>query len=141
MQNNQLWIKNHVESEDASIASQMAKGWIAMDVVGFLCVVDVPVACYKVDVLNAATYLNQIHIFEWYVVRCDFENGFQKDICLKEIGLCAQNMLTFLGSIVNIIDGDLYDHLYMSMKIFTLIMDKIFIRALKSIRKVATALI
>ena len=74
MQNNQLWIKIHVESEDTSIASPMAKGWIAMDVVGFWRVVDVPVACYKVDVLNSATYRNKIHIFEGYVVRCDFEN-------------------------------------------------------------------
>ena len=31
-------------------------------------------------------------------------------ICDQEIGLCAQNMLTILGSILNIIDGDLYDN-------------------------------
>jgi hypothetical protein len=35
---------------------------------------------YKVDVLNSATYRNKIHIFEGYVVRCDFKNGFQTDI-------------------------------------------------------------
>ena len=98
-----------------------------MDVVGFWRVADVPVACYKVDVLNSATYRIKIRIFKGYVVRCDFENGFQADICLQEIGICVQNMLTILGSIVNIISGDLYDHLYMSTRIFTLIMDKIFI--------------
>ena len=43
----------------------------------------------------------------------------------KEIGLCAQNMTTVLNSIVNIIGGDLYDHL-MSTKIFTLNMNEIF---------------
>ena len=61
------------------------------------------------------------------MVRCGFKSGHQKDImCLKEIGPHAQNMLTILGSIVNIILGDLYDHL-MSMRIFTLMMNKIFI--------------
>jgi hypothetical protein len=48
-----------------------------------------------------------------------------KKMCLKEIGLCVQNMITALGSIVNIIGGDLYDHL-MSTINFTLIMNKIF---------------
>ena len=39
------------------------------------------------------------------MVRCGSKNGHQKDMCLKEIGLRAQNMLTILGSIVNIIGG------------------------------------
>ena len=34
------------------------------------------------------------------------KNGHQKDMCLKEIGLHAQNMLIVLGSIVNIIGED-----------------------------------
>ena len=29
----------------------------------------------------------------------------KKDLCLKEIGLCAQNMITILSSIVNMIGG------------------------------------
>ena len=37
-------------------------------------------------------------IYEWYVVRCGSKNGHQNDMCLKEIGLHAQNMLTILGS-------------------------------------------
>ena len=55
-------------------------------------------------------------------------------MCLEEIGLRAQNMLTILSGIVNIIymGGDMYDHL-MSTRIFTLIMHKIFKRALKII--------
>ena len=44
----------------------------------------------------------------------------------KEIGLRAQNLLTILGSVVNIIGGDQYDHLMISI-IFTLITNKIFI--------------
>ena len=39
----------------------------------------------------------------WYMVRCGSKNGHQKDICLKQIGLCAQNMVTVLGSIDNMI--------------------------------------
>jgi hypothetical protein len=44
-------------------------------------------------------------IFEWYVVRCGSENGQQKYICSKQIGLCAQDMLAVLGSIGNVIAG------------------------------------
>ena len=43
--------------------------------------------------------------FEWYVVGCGSKNGYQKDVCLKEIGLRAQNMITILGSIVDVIGG------------------------------------
>ena len=45
------------------------------------------------------------------MVRCGFKNGYQKGMCLKEIGVHAQNIVFILGSIVNIIEGDLYDHL------------------------------
>ena len=31
--------------------------------------------------------------------------GYQKDMCLKEIRLCAKNIITFLRSIVNKIGG------------------------------------
>ena len=51
-------------------------------------------------------------------------------MCLKEIGLCAQNMITILGAIVNITGGHLHDHL-MNMRIFTLIMGKIYMWASK----------
>ena len=36
-------------------------------------------------------------MFEWDVVRCGSKNGHQNDTCLKELGLCAQNMLTIIG--------------------------------------------
>ena len=61
-------------------------------------------------------------------------------MCLEEIELLAQSVLTNLGLIFNISGEDLYGH-FMSMRIFTLIMNKIFIRALKVMRKVATTLI
>ena len=34
--------------------------------------------------------LNQTPRFEWYVVRCGSKNEHRKDMCLREIGLCAQ---------------------------------------------------
>jgi hypothetical protein len=37
------------------------------------------------------------------VVKCTTKNGHQKDMCLKGNGLHVQNMLTIVGSIVNII--------------------------------------
>ena len=40
------------------------------------------------------------------MVRCRSKNGHHKDImCLKKIGVCAQNLSTSLGSIVNIMVG------------------------------------
>jgi hypothetical protein len=51
------------------------------------------------------TYLNQTPIFEWYVIRWGSKNAYWKDMCSKKIGLCGQNMITILGSIVNMIGG------------------------------------
>lgn len=57
----------------------------------------------------------------------------------KENGLCSQNMKSILGSIVNRIEEDQYDHLT-SMGTFTLVTDKIFLRAPKLVLvKVAMA--
>ena len=44
-------------------------------------------------------------MFEWYVVRYGSRNWYQKDTCLKQIGLYAQNRLTILGSTANMIGG------------------------------------
>ena len=57
---------------------------------------------------DSVIYLNQRPIFYCYVVKCDFKNRYQKDMWAKEFGLCAQNVIIILGSIVNIIGGDLY---------------------------------
>ena len=55
---------------------------------------------------------------------------------LKEIISHAQNTITILGSIINIMEGGgvLYDCL-LSMRTFTLIMNKIFIQAPQFMRK------
>ena len=61
-------------------------------------------------------------------------------MCSKDIGLRVQNVMTVLSLIVNIIDGDLlYDH-FMSIRIFTLMINEIFIRALNIMRKTTMTL-
>jgi hypothetical protein len=76
----------------------------------------------------------------WFRVDwCSFKNKHLKDMCSREIGLHAQNMTTITSSIVSIIRGDFHDHL-MSMRIFTLNMNKVCMGAPKIYRKVATAL-
>lgn len=56
---------------------------------------------FKVDVHNPIMYLDWISIFERYEVRC----GSKKTMCLKHIEPCAQNMVTIMSSIANIIGG------------------------------------
>jgi hypothetical protein len=87
----------------------------------------------KVDVPNSITYLNQTPIFEWHVIRCDSNNISKKTRDWKESGLCAQNLIIILSSTVKS-----HAHL-MHMRIFTMRMYKIFIRAPKIMRKVALA--
>lgn len=53
---------------------------------------------------NFVTYLNQTPITKWYVVRCG-SKGSQKNMLLKEIGLCDPIMVSILGSIFNFIGG------------------------------------
>ena len=36
---------------------------------------------FKVDMPNLFTYLNNIFVSKWYVVRCCFTNGSPNDIC------------------------------------------------------------
>ena len=59
--------------------------------------------------------------------RCGSKNGHQKGImCLNEIGLHAQSMVTIIFFNSQHDHGGLFDHL-MSRRIFTLIMNKIYI--------------
>ena len=37
------------------------------------------------------------------MVRCGLKNKYKKDMCLKDIGLHTQKMITILGSIVKIL--------------------------------------
>ena len=72
-------------------------------------------------------YSSYMDTYVWAV--CGSKNRHQKDMWFKEIGLRAQNLLTVLGSIVNVIvgggrgKGNLYYH-STSTRIFTLMMNK-----------------
>ena len=50
------------------------------------------------------TDLNHTPKSQWCAVRCRSKNGHKKHMCLKEIELSAQNVLTILNSIVNIVE-------------------------------------
>jgi len=50
-------------------------------------------------------------MFKWYVVWSGPKNKYQKEMCLKEIGQRAQNMMTILDSISQHNRGNLHDHL------------------------------
>ena len=69
--------------------------------------------------------------FTWYVVGWGSKNGHHKNVCLKEIRLCAKNMINILSSIINIIvffvfffggGAGLYQHL-MRTRMLTLKMN------------------
>ena len=61
--------------------------------------------CSKVDTHKSNIAIIRIPIVEWYVVRCKSKIWHQKDMCSKEIGLCAQNMLTIVAPVMNMICG------------------------------------
>ena len=63
-------------------------------------------------------------IFEWYVVKYGSENQHQKDMRVIKIGLCAQNMLPILSSILNMCWGDLYDYVITTRAFTLIIMNK-----------------
>ena len=59
-----------------------------------------------VDWPNLVTYLNRPPKFKWHLVWCSPKSRCPKGIMgLKEILLRAQNMITILSSIANIIGG------------------------------------
>ena len=53
-----------------------------------------------------------------------FENGNKTNTCLKECSLHNQNVLNILGSIDDVIGGDMYDQI-MSTGIFVFILNEI----------------
>jgi hypothetical protein len=71
----------------------------------------------KVSRPDSDIYLNETPTFEWWVVRFRIKNGHQKEMCSKEIGLQAQNVLTILSSIVNTIGGT-YVTLWLTFRSF-----------------------
>ena len=83
-----------------------------------------------VDVLNSVTYLELTPIFEWHVIRCGSNNKHQ-----NRMDYMSKNMSTIWSSKVNIIGGEYNEH-SLSTRIFTLVMNMIFIQAPKIMRKV-----
>lgn len=61
----------------------------------------------KITRPNSVISSNWTPILEWWVIRCRTNPRPNKDMCLKEIGLHAQKLLTILDSIVHIIGGTL----------------------------------
>ena len=57
------------------------------------------------DKVGVSDSLHWTPVCEWYLVWCGSKNGYQKDMCLIEIGLCAQIMITILSSIFKIFGG------------------------------------
>jgi hypothetical protein len=60
----------------------------------------------------------------------------KNDMCLEEIGLYAQNVLTILGLIVNKIEG-----IYLAMRNFTLIVNKTFMSTIRITRHMTSDMI
>ena len=63
---------------------------------------------------NLVTYLNWTPLVEWHVVSCDPRTDAKHTCGLEEIGLHSQHIISILGSIINIIGGNLCDHLMRS---------------------------
>lgn len=76
------------------------------------------------------------------MVRCGSKNKYQKDTCLKKVGLHAQKYddHSRLSGQHNSGEPIVYNHL-LSTRIFALRMSEVFIHALERTRKVDVALI
>ena len=59
--------------------------------------------CRKVDMPKLDTTIIWTLIFTWYVIKFRSRNWHQKDMCLEEFKLHAQNILEVLGSLLNTI--------------------------------------
>jgi hypothetical protein len=57
------------------------------------------------DVPNSVPNLVWSPIFEQCMVGFESKNGHHKEMCRKEIGLCAQSLLFLLDIVVNITRG------------------------------------
>jgi hypothetical protein len=76
-------------------------------------------------------FFKETTIFKQCVMMCESKNGHQKDVCFKKNGLHVLILLIVLSSIIDIIGvGDLCDP-SMNSRIFTLMMNKIFIVVLQ----------
>lgn len=55
---------------------------------------------------NSVISLDRTPISEWYVLWFSSKSGYQKDLCLTNIGMYVQTMVTIL----DLNCGDMYDH-------------------------------
>lgn len=60
--------------------------------------------CIKGSNPHLVNFLIMTHVLEWHVVICASKRIYHKDMCLKEIGLCAQIVITIINFRVNIIE-------------------------------------
>ena len=70
-----------------------------------MCKTDKSLSLPKVDNPYLIILLVGTPIFERYAVWCVSKDRDHRDVCSKEIGLCAQIMISVLDSIINIIGG------------------------------------
>ena len=66
-----------------------------------ICTVSYNIFTHKVDGPYLVHYFTHTLVFNWWVVRCTSNNGHNKDICLKKIGLHIQNPVNDPRSLVN----------------------------------------
>ena len=83
---------------------------------------------YKVDDPYSVTFLIRTPIFESYVVCWGSKNGYQKDMNLRELDYLLKEFDIHSSLNSQHHWDDLYDH-SKGMRIFTMLMDKIFIGA------------
>ena len=57
----------------------------------------------NVDVPNSNAIIIWTHVFEWFVIGFWSKSGHQKNMFSREVGLHAQNMLTILSLVINMI--------------------------------------
>lgn len=87
----------------------------------------------KVSGSKSVTYLNRTSISESRVDRFGSKDGYQEDMCLKEIGLSSRNLFIILGSVVNII-WDTYMFIQEGKRSLTVILNKIYSCELQKLR-------
>jgi len=59
----------------------------------------------KVDVPTSVSDLKRTPLFDWCMDGCKSKNRHHKDVCRKELGVHAQNLLTILDALVTNIEG------------------------------------
>lgn len=85
----------------------------------------------KADMPYSVTSLDRTTIFDRYAVMCGSNNAYQKHMQSNKIGPRAQNIITILNSMVNMIWENMYDQLT-STRNLLLTMNTVFIGSSKN---------